>query len=90
MSKERFVHAGVFDNHGSGRGLRLFGRFNVGVEDLLWSRLSTEARAEVDGLIAAGRSVQAIAVMRECAGLPRPGLHECVDLLAQRFAVMRE
>ncbi|MGP4087844.1 hypothetical protein [Streptomyces sp. KR55] len=81
---------GVFDNQSSDLGLRLLSRFNVGVDDSLWGRLSAEARAEVDGLIAAGRSVQAIAVMRECAGPPRPGLHECVDLLDQRFMALRE
>jgi hypothetical protein len=52
------------------------------VDDTLWDRLSTEARAEVDGLIAAGRNIQAIMMIRERAGLPRPELRECVDLLA--------
>jgi hypothetical protein len=55
----------------------------------LWDRLSAEARAEVDSLVSAGRNVQAIAVMREHAGLPAPGLHECVDLVDQRFRVLR-
>jgi len=89
--KERFVPEGVFGNQSFDLGLWLFARFNVGVDDSLWGRLSFEARAEVvDGLIAAGRNVQASAVMRERVGLPRPGLHECVDLLAQRFTVLRE
>ncbi|GAA3918977.1 hypothetical protein GCM10022244_30180 [Streptomyces gulbargensis] len=55
----------------------------------LWDRLSVEAQAEVDGLISAGRNVQAIAVIRESAGLPAPGLHECVDLVDQRFTRVR-
>ncbi|WP_329405980.1 hypothetical protein OG802_00190 [Streptomyces sp. NBC_00704] len=61
-----------------------------GVDDVLWNRLSAEERAEIDALVAAGRSVQAIVVMRECAALPQPDLRECVDLLAQRFTVLRE
>lgn len=56
----------------------------------LWDRLSVEVQAEVDGLVSAGRHVQAIAVMRERVGLPTPGLHECVDLVDQRFKVLRQ
>lgn len=56
----------------------------------LWDRLSVEVRAEVDSLVSAGRNVQAMAVMRECVGLPAPGLHECVDLVDQRFKVLRQ
>jgi hypothetical protein len=60
------------------------------VDDMVWNRLSAEARAEVDGLIAAGRSIQAIIVMRERVGLPHPDLRECVDLLAWRQTVQHE
>lgn len=56
----------------------------------MWDRLSIEVQAEVDSLVSAGRSVQAIAVMRERADLPTPGLHECVDLVEQRFRVFRQ
>ncbi|WP_329297253.1 hypothetical protein OG410_00775 [Streptomyces sp. NBC_00659] len=56
----------------------------------LWDRLSVGVQAEVDSLVSAGRNVQAIAVMRERAGLPTPGLHECVDLVDQRFKVLRQ
>ncbi|MFJ9968746.1 hypothetical protein [Streptomyces avermitilis] len=56
----------------------------------LWDRLSVEVQAEVDSLVSAGRNVQAIAVMRERVGLPTPGLHECVDLVDQRFKVLRQ
>jgi len=59
------------------------------MENALWDRLSPEARAEVDRLITADRNVQANAVMRERAGLPRPGIHECVDLLDQRSTALR-
>ena len=57
--------------------------------DALWDRLSVEVQEEVDRLVSAGWNVRAIAVMRECAGLPAPGLHECVDLVDQRFRVLR-
>ncbi|MFJ4620792.1 hypothetical protein [Streptomyces sp. NPDC088812] len=56
----------------------------------LWGRLSVEVQAEVDSLVSSGRNVQAIAVTRERAGLPTPCLHECVDLLDQRFQVLRQ
>ncbi|MEU2494616.1 hypothetical protein [Streptomyces sp. NPDC007883] len=60
------------------------------MDEGLWSRLSAETRAEVDGHVAAGRTVRAIVVMRERAGLPQPELRDCVDLLAQRFTALRE
>ncbi|MFD8636807.1 hypothetical protein [Streptomyces sp. NPDC059533] len=60
------------------------------MENALWDRLSVDARVEVDRLIGAERNVQAIALMRERAELPRPGLRECVDVLNQRFTVLRE
>ncbi|MYW03518.1 hypothetical protein [Streptomyces sp. SID3343] len=53
--------------------------------DALWSRLSQDARAEVDRLITEGRNIQAIVSMRESAGPPTPGIHACVDLLQWRF-----
>ncbi|WP_371619894.1 hypothetical protein [Streptomyces sp. NBC_00454] len=60
------------------------------MENTLWDRLSVDVRVEVDRLIAAERDVQAITLMRERAELPRPGLRDCVDVLNQRFAVLRE
>jgi hypothetical protein len=60
------------------------------VDDTLWDRLSAEARAEVDGLIAAGRNIQAIMVIREGVGLPRPELRDCIDLLACLHGAERE
>ncbi|MFJ8629326.1 hypothetical protein [Streptomyces sp. NPDC093568] len=60
------------------------------MDESLWSRLSVEARAEVDGLITDGRNIQAIQMMRERAGLPRPELRACVDLLALRAEILRE
>lgn len=73
-----------------GRSWVRFVGFNAAMGNALWDRLSVEAQAEVDGLVSAGRNVQAIAVMRERAGRPTPGLHECVDLVDQRFSVLRQ
>ncbi|MFG2371041.1 hypothetical protein ACGFY9_06140 [Streptomyces sp. NPDC048504] len=60
------------------------------MDDMLWNRLPAEAQAEVDELIAAGRNIQAIMVMRERTGLPQPELRECIDLLAWRHGALRE
>lgn len=51
----------------------------------LWNRLSVEQQAEVDRLVGIGRNVRAMVVMRECAGLPQPGIRECGDLVAERI-----
>lgn len=59
------------------------------MDDALWDRLPFEARAEVDELIAVRRHVQAIVVMRERIGAPRPSIHDCVDLLEWRAKVLR-
>lgn len=61
----------------------------MGVNDSVWGRLSAEDRREVDRLVAGGRNVRAIAVMRERARAPKPGILECVDLLDQRFTALR-
>ncbi|MEV5528019.1 hypothetical protein [Streptomyces prunicolor] len=60
------------------------------MDNMLWNRLSAEARAEVDGLIAAGRTIEAIVMMLERAGPPRPDIRECVDLLAWRHRAQNE
>ncbi|MGW0829746.1 hypothetical protein [Streptomyces prunicolor] len=52
------------------------------MDDTLWNRLSAEAQTEVNDLIAADRDIQAVKAIRERAGLPRPELRECIDLLA--------
>ncbi len=64
--------------------------FNAGMENALWDRLPVEVRSEVDGLVSAGRNVQAVAVIRDRVGLPVPSLHECVDLVDQRFSALRQ
>ncbi|MFF5257040.1 hypothetical protein ACFY4K_34105 [Streptomyces leeuwenhoekii] len=64
-------------------------RFNVKVNNALWECLPVEDRRQVDELVVAGRHIQAIALMRERAGLPRPDLRDCVDLLELRAQVLR-
>ncbi|MFD5547338.1 hypothetical protein ACFWJQ_11450 [Streptomyces goshikiensis] len=58
------------------------------MDDALWSKLSVEAGVEVDELITAGRNVQALKVMREYIGLPRPALWDCVEALQERADVL--
>lgn len=60
------------------------------MNDSLWGRLSAEGQREVDRLITAGRNVQAILVMRECADGLKPGIPECADLLDWRFTTLRQ
>lgn len=76
--------------HQPSRAPRPFAWLDLTVDDTLWNRLSAEAQAEVDGLIAAGRSIQAIKTMRERTGLPQPELRECIDLLAWRHGALQE
>lgn len=56
----------------------------VGMEESVWHRLSGDTQAEVDRLITMKHNVQAVALMRDGAGEPTPGIHECVDLLVER------
>ncbi|MER6788992.1 hypothetical protein ABT330_30965 [Streptomyces sp. NPDC000658] len=58
------------------------------MENALWGRLPTETQVEVDGLLSDRRTVQAVMVLRERAGLPAPDLRECVDLVALRYRVL--
>ena len=51
----------------------------------LWERLSTELRSLVDELIADGNKLQAIVAIRGMLDEPRPGLFECMQLLAERY-----
>ncbi|MGC4997146.1 MULTISPECIES: hypothetical protein [unclassified Streptomyces] len=60
------------------------------MNDFLWERLSVEGQREVDRLMAAGRNVQAIMVIREYADGPKPEIPECMDFLAWRFTASRE
>ncbi|MEW2570669.1 hypothetical protein [Streptomyces sp. NPDC047070] len=59
------------------------------MNDALWDRLPMGDQLQVDELVADGRHIQAIALMRERAGLPRPDLRDCVDLLELRAQILR-
>jgi hypothetical protein len=52
----------------------------------LWERVPTELRSRIDELIADGRKLLAIVAIRDTLGEPRPGIYECMDLLAERCA----
>lgn len=56
----------------------------MSMDDALWSRLSPEVRVELDALITSGRTVQAVKMMRECIGPPRPALWDCIEVLQER------
>jgi hypothetical protein len=56
------------------------------VKSPLWAALPSQARAEIDALVMEGRKIQAVQVVRDALKEPRPGLYECMDLLAERFA----
>ncbi|MFJ2753671.1 hypothetical protein [Streptomyces sp. NPDC087297] len=58
------------------------------MDDVLWNGLLPEARAELDELVACGRYVRAIAVMRERSGLPQLALWDCAEVLQERADVM--
>ena len=47
--------------------------------------LSRQVRGQVDDLVMQGRKLQAVKVVRDSLGDRRPGLYECVDLVAERF-----
>ncbi|MCW2883970.1 MAG: hypothetical protein JWL58_832 [Streptosporangiaceae bacterium] len=51
----------------------------------LWETLPTQVRAEVDALVMKGHKLRAVKVIRETLEEPRPGLYECMDLVAERF-----
>ncbi len=56
----------------------------------LWERLPAEIRSHVDELIADGKKLQAIMAICSMPDEPRPGLSECMQLLAERYAELEE
>jgi hypothetical protein len=56
----------------------------------LWERLPVEIRSRVDELIADGSKLQAIVAIRNALDEPRPGIFECMELLAKRYAALKE
>ena len=56
------------------------------MENPLWAALPGQVRAEVDALVMEGRKLQTVQAIREALKEPRPGIYECMDLVAERFA----
>jgi len=52
----------------------------------LWERLPNELRSRIDELIADDRKLPAIVAIRDTLDQPCPGIYECMDLLAERYA----
>jgi hypothetical protein len=52
----------------------------------LWERLPNELRSRVDELIAEGHKLLAVVEIRDTLDQPCPGIYECMDLLAERYA----
>lgn len=52
----------------------------------LWESLPNELRSRVDELIADDRKLSAIVAIHDMLDQPRPGIYECMDLLAERYA----
>jgi hypothetical protein len=55
------------------------------MENPLWGILPVEVRAQVDALVVKNQKIHAVKVVRE-GFEPRPGLYECMDLVAERYA----
>lgn len=55
------------------------------MDNQLWDALPGQVRARVDELVTRGNKLQAVNVVREALREPKPGLNECVDLVAERF-----
>lgn len=51
----------------------------------LWKAMSAQTRAQVDDFVMKGHKLQAVKVIREALQDLRPGLYECMDLVAERF-----
>jgi hypothetical protein len=54
------------------------------MESQFWNALPEDALIRVDELIRAERKIQAIQVLRESLPEPRPGLYDCMDMVAER------
>lgn len=58
------------------------------MENPLWNRLPKEVREQVDALVGDHQKLSAIKAVLDGSGEPRPGLHECVRLVAERYAAL--
>ncbi|MGW4356101.1 hypothetical protein ACWELJ_28845 [Nocardia sp. NPDC004582] len=55
------------------------------MEHVLWERMPIELRSRFDESIKHGRKVLAIKTVRDELPEPTPGIHECADLLEERW-----
>ncbi|MDH6580256.1 hypothetical protein [Kitasatospora sp. MAP5-34] len=54
----------------------------------MWDALATDVREQVDGLLIKGHRIHAIKVIRDASPEPVPGIHECLDQITDRYAVL--
>lgn len=60
------------------------------MESQLWTALPGEVQAEIDTLVVQRRKIQAVQAIRDALQEPQPGIYECMDLVAERFAELGE
>ncbi|MEV0191085.1 hypothetical protein AB0I39_21405 [Kitasatospora purpeofusca] len=58
------------------------------MENPVWDALPAETRHCVDALLAKDHRVRAIKAVRDASVPPAPGIQECMDLIAERCAVL--
>jgi hypothetical protein len=59
------------------------------MENRLWTMLSAELRDHVDSLVAVDHRLRAIETVHDAFGEEhRPGLHECMAVVAERYAAL--
>ncbi|MFA1545413.1 hypothetical protein [Actinomadura chokoriensis] len=58
------------------------------MENPLWDRLPVEVRDQVDALVVDDQKILAIMAILDGSGEPRPALHECYRLVAERYAAL--
>ncbi len=56
----------------------------------LWERLPDWIQSRADELIAEGKKISAVIEIRDNLDEPRPGIGECMQLLAERYAELDE
>jgi hypothetical protein len=58
------------------------------MENAIWDVLPAAVRAQVDELVRKDHRIHAIKVIRDACAEPRPGIHECLDVVADRYATL--
>ncbi|MFB7259752.1 hypothetical protein [Streptomyces nojiriensis] len=59
------------------------------MENSIWDALPPVVREEVDELIASGRRLHAVKLIREAHPGPRPLLRDAVEVMSERVAELR-